>query len=284
NWILQSCAPGTACTSRGCDFIQGPVKSCLEVENERKAELIMRNQMRDAIDLMWGGMFGNVVDTTWDSYADFDYEDEDDSEENAPAAAADNDRQDDASQQQHQLPQQQGQEQQKPFTFPDRIADTQAKLSKAKDTSDDYLIDFVALEAGQDFMSFSLDPTEASDESIKTFRTQVRIRTNGDAINSLWRISFFVKPGETVKSVSRGTFVQNGPRVFITSKPKEEAHKSMVIRFVIEGVRTVDPLGKGIDVGTTLPDSNNQKQPDLFAPHDLPDPAFARFETKAIKL
>ncbi|KAF8947133.1 Chitinase 1 [Haplosporangium gracile] len=284
NWNLQPCAPGTYCTPRGCDFIQGPVKTCSEAADERKAASIMRNQMRDAIDLMWGGVFGNVVDTIWDSYADFDYKDEDEAKENALVVAADNDQQDDASQQHQQLPQQQGQQQQKPFAFPERVVDTQAKLSKAKGTSDNYLIDFVALEAGQGFVSFSLNPTEASDKSIKTFRTQVRIRTNGDAINPLWRISFFVKPGETVKSVSRGTFVQNGPRVFITSKPKEEAHKSMVVRFVIEGIKTANPLGNGIDVGTVLPDSNNQEQPDLFALHGLPDPALARFETKAVKL
>ena len=58
----------------------------------------------------------------------------------------------------------------------------------------------------------------------------------------------------------------------------------MVIRFVIEGVRTVGPLSNSIDVGTTLLDSSSQEQPDLFALQDLPDPAFARFETKAIKL
>lgn len=238
--------------------------------------------MRDAIDLMWG-VFGNVVDTTWDSYPEFDDdEDEDDEEENS----VDNDQQDDTAPQQ-QPPQQPGQQQQqRPFTFPEPLADAQAKINKSKDkdTSDDYLIDFVELETGQEFVSFALNPTEAESETTKTFRTQVRIRTNGEAINPLWRISFFVKPGETVKSVSRGTFVQNGPRVFITSKPKEEAHKSMVIRFVIEGVRTVDPLSNSIDVGTVLPDSSSQEQPDLSVPQGLPDPAFAKFETKAIKL
>lgn len=242
--------------------------------------------MRDAIDLMWG-VFGNVVDTTWDSYPDFDEDEDDENDEDEEENSVDNDQQDDTTSQQ-QPPQQQGeQQQQKPFTFPDRVADAQAKINKAndKDTSDDYLIDFVELESGQEFVSFALNPTEAESETTKTFRTQVRIRTNGEAINPLWRISFFVKPGETVKSVSRGTFVQNGPRVFITSKPKEEAHKSMVIRFVIEGVRTVDPLSDSIDIGTVLPDSSSQQeQPDMFAPQGLPDPAFAKFETKAIKL
>ncbi|KAF9544688.1 Chitinase 1 [Mortierella hygrophila] len=283
-WILQPCAPGTYCTPRGCDFIKGPVKSCSDTEYEKKAEMVMRNQMRDAIDLMWG-VFGNVVDTTWDSYPEFN-DDEDEDEEDEDEDSVDNDQQDNTAPQQ-QPPQQQGQQQQqKPFTFPDRVADAQAKINEAKDkdTSDDYLIDFVELESGQDFVSFALSPTEAESTTTKTFRTQVRIRTNDEAINPLWRVSFFVKPGETVKSVSRGTFVQNGPRVFVTSKPKEEAHKSMVVRFVIEGVRTVDPLSNSIDVGTVMPESSSQEQPDLFAPQGLPDPAFARFETKAIRL
>jgi hypothetical protein len=245
--------------------------------------------MREAIDLMWG-VFGNVVDTTWDSYTDVkeeeDEDDEDDEDDIALAQAADNDQQDDTSQNLPQQPlQQQQQQQQQPFTLPERVAHAEAQVNKAKDTFDDYLIDFVELEAGEDFVSFAVSPTEA--ETSKTFRTQVRIRTNGEAINPLWRVSFFVKPGDTVKSVSRGTFIQNGPRVFITSKPKEEAHKSMVVRFVIEGVRTVvDPLSDITNPDTVSPDSEpSQEQPaaDMFAPQGLPDPAFAKFETKAIK-
>ncbi|KAG0297442.1 Chitinase 1 [Linnemannia gamsii] len=296
-WILQACAKGTYCTPQGCNFIKGPVKSCTEAETERKAEAMMKKQMRETIDLMWG-VFDNVLDTTWDSYTDYDYEmDEDDDDVNTPAQVVNNDKQNDAShnkqqqqhqQQQHQQQQQQPQQQQqqKPFTLPENVIHTEAQLSKVKDTFDDYLIDFVELEAGQDFVSFALDPTEA--ETSKAFRTQIRIRTNGEAIDPLWRISFFVKPDETVKSVSRGTFIQNGPRVFITSKPKEEAHKSMVIRFVMEGVRTaVDPLANTVNPNTVSPDSESsqeQRAVDLLAPVGLPDPAFAKFETKAVRL
>ncbi|KAF9129255.1 Chitinase 1 [Mortierella sp. 14UC] len=275
-WILQACAPGTYCISRGCDFVKGPVLGCLDAEKAERAERVMRNQLRDAIDLMWG-VFGHVNDPTWDSYAEIDDEEEEDDDDDDVPVASDNDAQNNASQQQQQ-PQQQ---QQKPFIILDRIAAVEAKMRKAKDISDDYLIDFIELENGPDFVSFALDPTEA--ESSKTFRTQVRIRTNNDAINLLWRVSFFVKPGETVKSVSRGTFVQNGSRIFVTSKPKEEAHKSMVVRFVIEGVRTADSLGGAVGSGTVSPDSV-QQGPDLSAPQGLPDPAYAKFEHKAVKL
>ncbi|KAF9100263.1 Chitinase 1 [Mortierella sp. AD031] len=267
-WVFQRCAPSTYCTPRGCDFEKGPVKSCKELEKEKRAEKALRTQMQDAIDLMWG-VFGNFVDSTWDSYIDVDETPE---EEDTPVVS-DNDPQDDAPQQ--QLPQQQ--QQQKSFHLPEVVTDVEGKI---KDTSDDYLIDFVELEAEQDFVSFAIDP-EAT-ETTQAFRTQVRIRTNGDAIHRLWRVSFFVKPGETIKSVSRGTFVQNGPHVFVTSKPKEEVHKSMVVRFVIEGVRTVDPLSNPVGAGNILPDS--YQEPDIFAPQGLPDPAFAKFETKAVKL
>ncbi|KAG0212373.1 Chitinase 1 [Mortierella sp. NVP41] len=267
-WVFQRCAPSTYCTPRGCDFEKGPVKSCKELEKEKRAEKALRTQMQDAIDLMWG-VFGNFVDSTWDSYIDVDETPE---EEDTPVVS-DNDPQDDAPQQ--QLPQQQ--QQQKSFHLPEVVTDVEGKI---KDTSDDYLIDFVELEAEQDFVSFAIDP-EAT-ETTQAFRTQVRIRTNGDAIHRLWRVSFFVKPGETIKSVSRGTFVQNGPHVFVTSKPKEEVHKSMVVQFVIEGVRTVDPLSNPVGAGNILPDS--YQEPDIFAPQGLPDPAFAKFETKAVKL
>lgn len=248
----------------------------------------MRKQMQETIDLMWG-VFDNVVDTTWDSYADYDYEkEEDDEDENVPAQAINNDEQGDAShhQPQQQLQQEQHQQQQNPFALPEHVVRTEAQLSKTKDNFDDYLIDFVELEAGQDFVSFALDPIEA--ENSKAFRTQVRIRTNGEAIDPLWRISFFVKPDETVKSVSRGTFIQKGSRVFITSKPKEEAHKSMVIRFVMEGVRTaVDPLTNIVNPNDVSPDSeSSQEQPaaDPLVSLGLPDPAFAKFETRAVRL
>ncbi|KAG0380998.1 Chitinase 1 [Mortierella sp. AD032] len=268
---LYACAPGTYCTTRGCDFIKGPVLGCLEAEKVEREERVMKNQIRDAIDLMWG-VFDHVNDPTWDRYIEID---EDEDEDDDVPVASEDDRQNDAPQQQPQ------QQQQKPLNIPERVADVEAKMRKAKDTSDDYLIDFIQLETGQEFVSFGFDPTEADAANSKTFRTQVRIRTNNDAINPLWRVSFFVKHGETVKSVTRGTFVQNGSRVVITSKPKEEAHKSMVIRFVIEGVRTTDPLSDGL-VGTVSPDS--LQDPDMSAPHGLPDPAFAKFEHKAVKL
>ncbi|KAK3832380.1 MAG: glycoside hydrolase superfamily [Linnemannia gamsii] len=271
HWILQACALGTYCTTRGCDFIKGPVLGCLEAEKVEREERVMKNQIRDAIDLMWG-VFDHVNDSTWDRYIEID---EDEDEDDDVPVASEDDRQNDAPQQQPQ------QHQQKPLNIPERVADVEAKMRKAKDTSDDYLIDFIELETGQDFVSFGFDPIEADAANSKTFRTQVRIRTNNDAINPLWRVSFFVKHGETVKSVTRGTFVQNGSRVVITSKPKEEAHKSMVIRFVIEGVRTTDPLSDGL-VGTVSPDS--LQDPDMSASHGLPDPAFAKFEHKAVKL
>ncbi|KAG0277260.1 Chitinase 1 [Linnemannia exigua] len=270
HWILQACAPGTYCTTRGCDFIKGPVLSCLEAEKVEKEERVMKNQLRDAIDLMWG-VFDHVNDPTWDSYPEIE---EDMDEDDDMPVASDDDSHNDASPQ-HLL-----QQQQKPFAIPEGVADVEAKTRVAMDTSDDYLIDFIELETGQDFVSFAFDPTETEAANSKTFRTQVRIRTNNDAINPLWRVSFFVKRGETIKSVSRGTFVQNESRVVITSKPKEEAHKSMVIRFVIEGVRTLDPLS-GV-VGTISPDS--LQDPDTSAPQSLPDPAFAKFEHKAVKL
>ncbi|KAF9932885.1 Chitinase 1 [Linnemannia zychae] len=270
HWILQPCAPGTYCTPRGCDFISGPVKSCLQVEKEKRDELTLKSQMRDALELMWG-VIGNTADPTWDSYSSVDeYSLEDD--QDSVHVASDNDLQEDASQEQQQNLHQQLQ---KPFAVSRPSSHVGAALKKLQDASDDYLIDFVELETTPEFVRFAIDPEEL--EFTKPFRTQVRIRTNNNSISSLWRISFFVKPGEIVKSVSRGAFVQNGLRVIVTSKPKEEAPQSMVIRFVVEGVQTIDSWEPGTNSPSTY------QEPDLFAPHGLPDPAFAKFETKTIK-
>ncbi|KAG0315321.1 Chitinase 1, partial [Dissophora globulifera] len=45
--ILRPCAPGTYCTPKGCDFINGPVKSCSELEREACAMKTSRRQLRE---------------------------------------------------------------------------------------------------------------------------------------------------------------------------------------------------------------------------------------------
>ncbi|KAF9561291.1 Chitinase 1 [Mortierella alpina] len=131
-----------------------------------------------------------------------------------------------------------------------------------------FLIDFVELDPSKEFVGFQLDPQE---QNAATWRTQVRIRTNGAAISPVWRVSFYVKPGEFVRSTTKGVFHQQGLRVTVTSDPKQEAEQSMVIRFVVDGVRAMSV--ESVDSPET---STSQS---IFEASSLPDPAFASFET-----
>jgi len=152
--------------------------------------------------------------------------------------------------------------------------DTNANANTINDESIDmkdsqpFLIDFVELDAGQEFVSFAIDP---EDVTIRPFRTQVRIRTNGDAISPFWRVSFYVKPGEVVHSTSRGKFRQRGLKVLVTSDHAQEVEQSMVVRFVIEGVATKRDTDD-------IDDGQNEGEEST-----LPDPAYARFITKRLE-
>ncbi|KAF9354064.1 Chitinase 1 [Mortierella sp. AD094] len=189
-WIFQSCAPGTYCTPHGCDFIDGPVKSCREIEQASNTGPAgsMRIQMSQAID---------PQEKPFESKSQY------------------------------------------PFIIPEVLNDK--IIDGGTDINDEYepfLIDFIQLDASREFVSTAIKNDE---NNATAFRTQVRIRTNGDAISRLWWVSFYVKPGQVVHLTSRGTVHQRGLEVFVASDPSQEAEYSMVVRFVIEGVKTSLP-------------------------------------------
>jgi len=264
-WVMQSCAPGTSCTPSGCDFIDPSkkVKSCLALEQEARALGDADgglHLMREALYRMWNWT-GDFVDASWERYLGLEPKpnQEDlrivrDMVDAGPEEAMESI----------------GENIQKPFTAPVSplgIKDTDSSfltrpLPQQQD-SQPFLIDFVKLDASQEFISFSLDtehqqpPSEgnnkdgeeskgiASQLSLMTpFRTQVRIRTNDKAISPLWRVSFDVQAGQTVRTSSRGRFRQEGNKVFVTSLPDQEVESTMVVRFVIEGLAAGDSAVK----------------------------------------
>ncbi|KAG0205411.1 Chitinase 1 [Mortierella sp. GBA30] len=222
-WTIRQCASGTYCTSRGCDFINGPVKSCRELEQETRSTGATSQQMNSAVDRMWGA-FGNGLDSTWLSFLGT-------GDGHAPDVHA-----------------------QHAFETPLAIDNAGITLSGLSDESEPFLIDFVELDARKEFVGFELDP---NDLNTTAWRTQVRIRTNGEAISPLWRVSFNVEPGEVIYKTSRGSFIQDDLRVTVTSNPRQEAERNMVVRFVMEGVAS-----RG-----------------SFEASGLPDPARATFQT-----
>ncbi|KAG0043244.1 Chitinase 1 [Gryganskiella cystojenkinii] len=270
-WILQKCAPGTYCTPTGCDYIprDKKVKSCQEQEQEaralRAAEVRrpMRQQMREALDQMWD-QAGEFVDTSWESFLGLDR-----------TGSEGNDRDDagdikigvveeaDSDTTYFPMPDV-ADDAQKPFVVP--LVDKDAKdsslpaiqtTSEQQQDSQPFLIDFVELDASEEFISFSVENPEellaqleeymskepnAPAPNIAPFRTQVRIRTNNKAISPLWRVSFNVRPGQVVKASTRGKFKQEGQKVIVTSVPELEAESSMVIRFVVEGIALSEPI------------------------------------------
>ncbi|KAF9209732.1 Chitinase 1 [Haplosporangium sp. Z 27] len=243
-WIFQSCAPGAYCTAQGCDIINGPVKSCRELESDSMARAeSMKMQMGQTIDRMWN-KFGIAVDKSWSDYLGLDY---DSAQENPSPPGS----------------------QQQPFVIPeaDRFLADSAIISY---DSEPFLIDFVQLDAGQEDLSFSMDDVN----NATAFRTQVRIRTNRNAISPLWWVSFYVKSGQTIHSTSRGTVHQQGLEVFVASDPSKEVENSMVIRFVIEGTKTKSNV-QGGDV--PILEGNDES----FEASSLPDASTARFATKA---
>ncbi|KAG0014458.1 Chitinase 1 [Podila clonocystis] len=247
-WLLRSCAPGTYCTPRGCNFINGPVKTCQELHQEANMGMKAMD-VKDTIDGM-NSTFDHFLGANWDNHLSFD-EDAIDDMKNDPANNA-GDRSSQA-----------------PFH-----ASIDAKVNATKDDinvkdSQPFLIDFVELDASQEFISFAVD---SEDVTTRPFRTQVRIRTNGDAISPFWRVSFYMKPGEVVHTTSRGKFRQRGQKVFVASDHVQEVEQSMVVRFVIEGVATKRDTDD-------IDDGQDEDEESI-----LPDPAYARFITKRIKL
>ncbi|KAI8597817.1 hypothetical protein EDD21DRAFT_206128 [Dissophora ornata] len=215
----------------------------------------MKNQMRDVVDRMWSA-FGNTVDSTWADYLGLDIDVA--QYEPLPVRSGSSRPQSDS---QHE------------FTVPGSvdIINNGAQHSFSK-TWKPFLIDFVQLDVDLGFTSFE---HVRDAHSAVPFRTQVRIRTNGEAISRLWEVAFYVKSGQIVTSTSRGTFRQQGLKVVVTSNPDAEAELNMVVRFVIEGVETVpvrDPKGSK--------DSQPEDSRDVFEAASLPDPTSARFETK----
>ncbi|KAF9301472.1 Chitinase 1 [Mortierella antarctica] len=243
-WLLRPCAPGTYCTPHGCDFINGPIKTCQELHQE--ANMLMKAMdAKDTVDGM-KSTFDHFLSTTWDNYLSFDEDAIDD---------MDNDPTNDAGDRSSQAP----------FHAP-----LHANVNVIKDDIDvkdsqPFLIDFVELDASEEFVSFAVD---SEDVTTQPFRTQVRIRTNGDAISPIWRVSFYMKPGEVVHTTSRGKFRQRGQKVVITSDHAQEVEQSMVVRFVIEGVATKRDTDD-------IDDGQDEDEESI-----LPDPAYARFITK----
>ncbi|KAG0086475.1 Chitinase 1 [Podila epicladia] len=243
-WLLRPCAPGTYCTPHGCDFINGPVKTCHELHQE--ANILMKAMnVKDTVDSM-KSTFDHFLSATWDNYLSFDEDAIDDMDDDPTSDAGDR------SSQAH-------------FHAPIDSSVNAIKDDIEVKDSQPFLIDFVELEASEEFVSFAINP---DDVTTQPFRTQVRIRTNGDAISPFWRVSFYMKPGEVVQTTSRGKFRQRGQKVIITSEHAQEVEQSMVVRFVIEGVvtkRDTDDIDDGQD----------EEEESI-----LPDPAYARFITK----
>ncbi|KAF9308941.1 Chitinase 1 [Podila horticola] len=243
-WLLMPCAPGTYCTPHGCDFINGPVKTCQELHQEATVNMKAMN-IKDTVDSM-KSTFDQFLGATWDNYLSLDEDAIDDMVDDPT-----NDATDRSSQASFHAP-------------------IDANVNATKDDvevndSQPFLIDFVELDASQEFVSFAVD---SEDVTTQPFRTQVRIRTNGDAISPFWRVSFYVKPGEVVHATSRGKFRQRGQKVFVTSDHTQEVEQSMVVRFVIEGVATKRDTDD-------IDDGQDEDEESI-----LPDPAYARFITK----
>ncbi|KAF9282661.1 Chitinase 1 [Mortierella alpina] len=243
-WFFQPCAPGTFCRGDGeCVASDGTtVKSCAELEQESKTTWEMKRQMHDTIERMWSA-FDNLMHATWSNYLGLDVNDHTTTEKHTSSSLENI---------------------QHAFEVP-------SSLETKGITSEDpeqFLIDFVELDPSKEFVGFQVDPEELN---TTTWRTQVRIRTNGAAISPVWRVSFYVKPGEFVRSTTKGVFQQQGLRVTVTSDPKQEAEQSMVIRFVVDGVRVMSV--ESVD----SPESSTSQT--VFEASSLPDPAFASFET-----
>ncbi|KAF9573890.1 hypothetical protein BGW38_008371, partial [Lunasporangiospora selenospora] len=252
-WVLQLCAPGTYCTPQGCNFVRGPVKSCKELQADAMTTSNMQQQMVNTISRMQG-LIGNAMDPSWSEFEDevLNHIDKDtQGAGKAPAKGA-----------------------QSAFSAESIPGDSYegVRVTNDQDRAEEesYLIDFTELDVTSESTTpgFSAFEVEAEQEKKKLFRTQVRIRTNKDAISSRWRTSFYVKPGQVVKRCSRGTFRQRGLKVFVSSDPSKEAEMSMVIRFVVEGT-------------TEAPENNDT---DVFEGENVPDPLSAKFQTKPIKI
>ncbi|KAK3809941.1 MAG: glycoside hydrolase superfamily [Benniella sp.] len=215
-WMLRSCAPGTYCTPHGCDFVQGPVRTCLELEQETNSHSrAMGQQIRQMVDRMWS-TFGASLDSTLASYLGVD-----------PSAS-------------HQEPtdahgkQVSPSDHQHPFIVPGESDKTDNNEDNDLDGDFDpyqlepYLIDFFRLDTNP---GTGIVTTNRGVHGPESFRTQ-------------------------------GSLDQQGLWVTVKSDPRKEAEQSMVIHFVIEGVRT-GPIVHGIDDGwqelweiASLPDSS----------------------------
>ncbi|KAG0308611.1 Chitinase 1, partial [Dissophora globulifera] len=245
-----SCQPPAAGADFGCDFIKGPVKSCSEMEREACAMQTSRRQLREVVDRMWS-VFGSAIDSSWADYLGVEKDDMPEQYFQTEDAMDYS-----SSESQHSFVM--------PEPLEDKVGETQNDMVSDKDCDqpEPFLIDFVQLEASNEFMSFEVDH---SAHTTAPFRTQVRIRTNGKAISPLWQVSFFVKPGQIIKSTTRGKYQQKGLKVTVASDPNAEVEQSMVVRFVVEGVSTLAADG-------SLPC-------DMFAASSLPDAALATFFT-----
>ncbi|KAG9321213.1 hypothetical protein KVV02_002125 [Mortierella alpina] len=244
-WFFQPCAPGTYCKGDGeCVASNGiTVKSCAELEQDGKTTWEMKRQMHDTIERMWSA-FDNVMHATLSSYLGLDSSYQTTTEKKHTGSSLDTI--------------------QHAFEVPSSL-ETKDSIT---DDLELFLIDFVELDPSKEFVGFQLDPQE---QNTTTWRTQVRIRTNGAAISPVWRVSFYVKPGEFVRSTTKGVFHQQGLRVTVVSDPKQEAEQSMVIRFVVDGVRAMSVESADSPEATT--------SQTIFEASSLPDPAFASFET-----
>jgi len=207
----------------------------------------MKRQMYDTTERMWSA-FDNVMHATWSSYLGLDSSDPTATDSKHTGSSQD--------------------ARQHAFEVPSSL-ETKGSIS---DDPELFLIDFVELDPSKEFVGFQLGPQE---QNATIWRTQVRIRTNGAAISPVWRVSFYVRPGEFVRSTTKGVFHQQGLRVTVTSDPKQEAEQSMVIRFVVDGVRAM-----GIE-NVDSPDASTPQT--AFEASSLPDPAFASFETARLR-
>ncbi|KAF9941163.1 Chitinase 1 [Modicella reniformis] len=251
------CHPPTSSAELICDGYKfavcnhGPVKTCHELEQEAVNSRAMSQQIRQVINHTWSA-FGAAVNSTLTGYLGLDH-------------GADQEQPDDTRDKPdvHQFKSQHA------FVASKSLSDIRSNdddcLGSFIESADGpFLIDFMQLDARPEFVGFSNRIHSAT-----PFRTQVRIRTNGDAIPRVWKVSFMVPPGQIVETTSRGSLQQRGFLVTVTSDPGKEVEDSMVIRFVIEGTMTWST-------------NHHPEDDNVFEVLSLPDSSSAIFQTKPL--